>query len=125
MFRGMPTTIRSISFSRTISFKRARKLANGSAGIYSSGCAIILSSSLTATPMRLVPWSRARVRMEKVESQRLLSQSIFPEVMPAVAVDFKQCFRPFTRVGQQRVPDKFVLGIQPVQIGGISAERLL
>src|ERR1044072_5532672 len=63
MLRGMPTTMSSTSFSRRISLRRARRSANGSAGIYSRGCAIIFSSSLTAMPMRLVPWSIAKILM--------------------------------------------------------------
>src|SRR5579862_1085473 len=64
MFRGKPMRTRSTSFSTSNVFNRSRKPANGSARMYSSGWAIVLVSSLTATPMRLVPWSRARMRME-------------------------------------------------------------
>src|SRR6266568_1194748 len=63
MLRGMPMRMSSTSFARMISLSRARKSANGSAGMYSSGVAIIFISSLSATPMRRVPWSRARMRI--------------------------------------------------------------
>ena len=46
---------RLTSFSRINCRSRSRKPANGSAGMYSSGCAMVLVSSLTATPMRLLP----------------------------------------------------------------------
>src|SRR6185369_3296898 len=54
----------STSFSASRAVSLARNAGNGSAGINSTGWAIILSSSLRATPMRLVPWSRARMRIK-------------------------------------------------------------
>src|ERR1039458_10364454 len=70
MFRGRPTKIDSTSLSRISSSSRARKSANGSARMNSSGWAIIFSSSLTAMPMRLLPWSMARIRMKIVCHKR-------------------------------------------------------
>ncbi len=45
-------------------FSRSRKPRTARPGMNSNGWAMVLVSSLTATPMRLVPWSRARMRME-------------------------------------------------------------
>src|SRR4051812_45202753 len=66
MLRGIPMRIRSISFSTISCFRRSRTEANGSAGMNSSGVAIIFSSSLTAKPIRFVPWSSASIRILQV-----------------------------------------------------------
>src|SRR5258708_141444 len=61
MFRGIPTTIADIPFSRTIFCNLGRNASL--LGIVSSGCASIPSSSEIATPMRLAPKSIPRGRI--------------------------------------------------------------
>src|SRR5258707_9016864 len=61
MFRGIPTTIEDIAFSRTIFCKLGRNASL--LGIVSSGGASIPSSSEIATPMRLAPKSIPRRRI--------------------------------------------------------------
>src|SRR3954453_7066975 len=66
MLRGMPPRIRSTSFSRMSWFKLSKTASNGSVGMNSRGVAMIFISSLTATPMRLLPWSSARIRILQI-----------------------------------------------------------
>src|SRR5258708_27867252 len=61
MFRGIPTTIADIPFSRTIFCNLGRNASL--LGIVSSGCASMPSSSEIATPMRLAPKSIPRRRI--------------------------------------------------------------
>ena len=75
MLRGMPTTMSSICRDRMSSFTRSTRAKNGSAGINSSGRAIIRSSSLTATPTRTVPGSRARMRIAQSSEAESVSMS--------------------------------------------------
>src|SRR5437868_657096 len=74
MFRGMPIRICSTCFSVINCLRRARKSPNGSAAINSSGCASVAVSSLTAMPIRFVPWSMARMRI-RVEGGQVIKLS--------------------------------------------------
>src|SRR5258707_4824137 len=114
MFRGIPTTIADIPFSRTIFCNLGRNAP--SLGIVSSGCASIPSSSEIATPMRLAPKSIPRGRILLKFFRQGCDEAFYPfNFMPVthqnriLSLDYDQVIHAYQRQMNLLIPETDVV----------------